>query len=90
MDIDRYYPSIKIDDLLKMYEKILVAMLKNGSTHQIMMKEKEKGPLPVRKNKKVTGLMKDEKGGKIITKSVAIGPKLHSYCLQKDVHKIEE
>ena len=36
------------------------------------------------------GLMKDEKGGKITAKSVAAGPKLYSYCLQKGGHKIEE
>ena len=31
------------------------------------------------------GLMKDEKGGKIIAKSAATGPKLYSYCLYKKV-----
>ena len=36
------------------------------------------------------GLMKDEKGGKITAKSVAAGPKLYSYCLQKGGHKIAE
>ena len=36
-------------------------------------------PLPMGRNKKVIGLMKDELGGKIITKFVTLRPKTYSY-----------
>ena len=41
-------------------------------------------PLPKGKNEKVTGLMKDESGGKIMTKFAAIIPKTYSYLMEDD------
>ena len=39
----------------------------------------DKRPLPIRKNKKVSGLFKDELEGKIITEFVALRPKSYAY-----------
>ena len=39
--------------------------------------------IPVEKNKKVIGMMKDECGGKIIKEFAALRPKLHSFLMDE-------
>ena len=41
-------------------------------------------PLPIGKNKKVIGIMKDELGGEIITEFTALRPKTYSYLTDND------
>ena len=82
MYTDSLIPLITAVDLYK----ILSTILKDGLTHQVMMKV-EKSPLPTGKTK--IGLMKDERRGKIITKFVTTTPKINVYRVQKDCHKIE-
>ena len=62
-------------------------MLKKDLIHQIRYIKKDTSnyevsrPLPTGKNKKVTGLMKDELGRKIMTEFVALRPKTYSYLM---------
>ena len=44
-------------------------------------------PLPIEKNKKVIGLMKDELGGKIMNKFISLRPKMDSYRVEESEPK---
>ena len=44
-------------------------------------------PLPVGRNKKVIGLMKDELGGRIMRELLALRPKMYAYRVESKVSK---
>lgn len=69
--------------------KMLERKLKISLTLRFMTKEEQKRPLATAKNKKVTGLMNNERGGKMITKFSTTAPKTCSDTEQKDDHEME-
>ena len=72
MDTDRLIMNIKTKDF---YKDIAQDVEERFDTSSYDVDR----PLPKGKNKKVTGLMKDELGGGIITEFVALRPKTYSY-----------
>ena len=75
MDTDSFISNIKTEDV---YEEIADDVEKRSGTSNYEMNR----ALPLGKNKKkVTGLMKDELGRKIMTESVALRRKNYSYLM---------
>ena len=72
MDTDSFIMNIKTNDF---YEDIASDVENRFDTSNYEVNR----PLPMRKNKKVIGLMKDELSGKIITEFVTLRPKTYSY-----------
>ena len=72
MDTDSFIMNIKTNDF---YEDIANDVENRFDTSNYEVNR----PLPMGKNKKVIGLMKDELGGKIITEFVTLRPKTYSY-----------
>ena len=72
MDTDSFIMNIKTEDFHKDIANDVEKRF-DTSNHEVNR------PLPTGKNKKVIGLMKDELGGKIITKFVTLRPKTYSY-----------
>ena len=72
MDMDSFIINIKTNDF---YEDIANDVENRFDTSNYEANR----PLPMGKNKKVIGLMKDELGGKIITEFVTLRPKTYSY-----------
>ena len=72
VDTDSFIMNIKTNDF---YKDIANDVEKRFDTSNYEVDR----PLPTGKNKKVTGLMKDELGGKIIMEFVTLRPKTYSY-----------
>ena len=73
-DTDSFIIYIKTEDF---FEDISNALERRFDTSNY----NDKRSLPIGKNKKVPGLFKDELGGKIITKVVALRPKTYTYLM---------
>ena len=69
MDTDSFIMHIKTEDFYKDIANDVEERI-DTSNYEV------NGPLPIGKNKKVIGLMKDELGGKSMTEFVALRPKL--------------
>ena len=72
MDTDSFIMNIKTNDF---YKDISNDVENRFDTSNYEVNR----PLPIGKNKKIIGLMKDELGGKIITKFVTLRPKTYSF-----------
>ena len=72
MDTDSFIMNLKTNDF---YKDIASDVENRFDTSNYEVNR----PLPMGKNKKVIGLMKDELGGKIITEFVTLRPKTYSY-----------
>ena len=77
MDTDSFVMNIKTNDFNKDISHDVECKF-DTSNYEV------KGPLPLGKNKKVIGLMKDELGGEIITEFIALRPKTYSYLTDND------
>ena len=72
LDTDSFIMNIKANDF---YKDIADDVENRFDTSNYEVNR----PLPMGKNKKVIGLMKDELGGKIVTEFVTLRPKTYSY-----------
>ena len=77
MDTDSFVMNIKTNDF---YKDIAYDVCNRFDTSNYGANR----PLPIGKNKKVIGLMKDELGGEIITEFIALRPKTYSYLTDND------
>ena len=77
MDTDSFIMNIKTNDFYKDIPDDAECKF-DTSNYEV------KRPLPIGKNKKVIGLMKDELAGEIITEFIALRPKTRSYLTEND------
>ena len=77
--LHRFIVYIKIDDIYKGIAQYGETRF-DTSNYELVCYSVER-PLPKGKNKKVIGLMKDELGGKIMTKFVGLRSKTYSHLI---------
>ena len=77
MDTDSFVMNIRTNDF---YKDIAHDVYNKFDTSNYGVNR----PLPIGKNKKVIGLMKDELGGETITDFIALRPKTYSYLTDYD------
>ena len=77
MDTDSFLPFIKTKDFYKDIADVVEKRF-DTSTYKVDR------PLPIGKNKKVIGLMKDELGGRIITEFIPLRAKTYAYQIGDD------
>ena len=75
MDTDSFIMHIKTEDF---YKDIAVDVERKYDTSNYTVER----PLPMGKNKKVIGMMKDELGGKIMKEFIGLRPKCYSYLTE--------
>ena len=80
MDTDSLVYNIKTEDFYKDIAKDVETRF-DTSGYELNR------PLPIGKNKKVIGLMKDESGGKIMKEFISLRPKMYSYRVEESEPK---
>ena len=80
MDTDSLVYDIKTEDFYK-------DIVENVETRFYTSGYVPGRPLPIEKNKKVIGLMKDEMGGKIMKEFISLRPKMYSYRVEESEPK---
>ena len=79
MDTDSFVYEIETEDFYRDIAEDVEARFDTSG-----YSEDDKRPLPIGKNKKIIGLMKDESNGKIMTEFVALRAKMYAYRLLDD------
>jgi len=74
MDTDRFMYNVETEDFYRDIAEDVEAKFDTSN-----YSEDDKRPLPIGKNKKLIGLMKDELGGKIMTEFVVLRAKIYAY-----------
>ena len=81
MDTDSFIYDINMEDFYKDIAEDVEARFDTSGYRD--------RPLPIGKNKKVIGLMKDELGGEIMKEFIALRPKMYSYRVESSSGTLE-